>query len=96
VVWIRSDAPHIAGAHDGDVERRLEPVPVEAVERSGRGTARHHVAAEVEHQRTQIGERAWWSAGEPKRVGADFQEGTARDSAPKLCVGQPNAVRLLS
>jgi len=59
-----SDAPHVAIAHDGDVERRLEPVPVEAVERCGRGTARHHVAADVEHQRTQIGERARRSTGE--------------------------------
>ena len=91
-----ADSLHIAAAHDRDVERRLEPVAVEAVQCGRRGTARPDLAADVEHQSAKFRRRTGRSTGESERVGADLDEGTARDPAPKLCVGDPDAVRLPS
>ena len=42
----------------------------------------------------EFGDCVVWSAGQPIRVDADLEEGTARDSVPKLCIGYTNAVRL--
>jgi hypothetical protein len=80
---------------DRDVERCLQSKAVETVQSGSRRTTRPDVATDVEHQGSQFGARVGGSAGEAERVRADLEEGTARDSAPKLCVGDSNAVRLL-
>ena len=89
-----SDPLDIAATQDRDVERRLEAEAVESVEGRSSRTARPHFAADVEHQGEELGVRIGGSAGESEGVRADLEEGTARDSAPKLCVGDSDAVRL--
>jgi hypothetical protein len=86
----------VAIAKDRDVERWLQAEAVEAVERCGGRTARPHLATDVDDQREEFGARVRRSAGQSERIRADLEEGTARDSAPKLCVGHANAVRLPS
>ena len=89
------DTPHVAIPCDGHVEGNLEAVAVEAVECGRCWTTRQHVTADVEHQRTKLRKRVGRSTREPERIDAHLEEGTARDSAPKLCIGDTNAVRLL-
>ena len=89
-----TDPLHVAPAWDRHVERWTEAVAVEAVERGRGGPARPDVATDVEHQCSEVRERRGRRTGESERVRADLEEGTARDSAPKLCVGHANAVRL--
>ncbi len=88
------DPLDIAATQDRDVERWPQAEAVEPVEGRSSRTARPHLATDVEHQREQLGAVIGGSTGESERVRADLEEGTARDPAPKLCVGHANAVRL--
>ncbi len=89
-----SDSLDVASAGDRDIKRRSKAVAVEPVE-GGRGrAARPHLATDVEHQRMEFGDGTGRSTGQPIGVDTDLEEGTARDSVPKLCVGHANAVRL--
>jgi len=89
-----TDSLNVSTTQDRDVERRPEPIAVEPMGGRRRRSARPHVATDDERQGVEFGECPGRSARQPVGVDADLEEGTARDSAPKLCVGHANAVRL--
>jgi hypothetical protein len=91
-----ADAPHVAATRNGEVERCPQPVAVEAVQRGSGAAARQDVAADIDQHGSELGDRVGRCSRKSERVRADLDEGAARDPAPKLCVGDANAVRLPS